>query len=312
MNASLPMNTYLPVPIRRWLQISIGSLALMAATLSHAADNASTATSAQQSGTDTNAKTVLVIGATGSIGRHVVPEAARQGYQVRALVRDPSRADWDERTAKNFVGDLTKPETLKAAADGVDAVIFVHGTHFRSTTEGHDVDYGGVHNVLKALNGRKAHIAYMTAVGVTRHDRGSAAASETVRWKRRAERLIRASGLTYTIVRPGWFDYNAPEQQKLVLRQGDTKTSGTPDDGKVARSQIAEVLVNSIKTPEAWGKTVELDSERGAKTTDFAALFSPMAKDTGLDGVKDRDNLPMRDEPESFKADIEDIRKEFN
>ena len=52
------------------------------------------------------------------------------------------------------VGDLTRPETLGPAIDGVDAIVFTHG----STTSERDVrdnDYAGVANVLKALDGRR-------------------------------------------------------------------------------------------------------------------------------------------------------------
>lgn len=289
----------------------LGLSTLMAAAGSQADDSAAASSAAQAAQTAGRGKTVLVVGATGSIGRHVVPEAKRQGYTVRALVRDPARAAWDSSVAENVVGDLTKPETLRAATAGVDAVIFVHGTHFRNINEGREVDYGGVKNVLNALNGRRVHIAYMTAVGVTEHNRGNEISAETVKWKRRAERLIRASGLPYTIVRPGWFDYNQPDQQKLLLRQGDTKRTGSPQDGVIARSQLAEVLVNSLHTPEAWGKTVELEAERGAKTTDFAALFAPMKTDNGLNGIADRDNLPLAQEPDSVKQDWEAVKAQF-
>ena len=289
----------------------LGLSTLMAAAGSQADDSAAASSAAQAAQTAGRGKTVVVVGATGSIGRHVVPEAKRQGYTVRALVRDPARAAWDSSVAENVVGDLTKPETLRAATAGVDAVIFVHGTHFRNINEGREVDYGGVKNVLNALNGRRVHIAYMTAVGVTEHNRGNEISAETVKWKRRAERLIRASGLPYTIVRPGWFDYNQPDQQKLLLRQGDTKRTGSPQDGVIARSQLAEVLVNSLHTPEAWGKTVELEAERGAKTTDFAALFAPMKTDNGLNGIADRDNLPLAQEPDSVKQDWEAVKAQF-
>jgi len=56
----------------------------------------------------------------------------------------------------------------------------------------------------------------MTAIGVTKHSPGHD-------WKFRGERLVRASGLPYTIVRPGWFDYNEPDQQRLVMLQGDRR-----------------------------------------------------------------------------------------
>ena len=71
--------------------------------------------------------TVLVVGATGSIGRLVVAEAIREGYAVRALVRDAGKARTLTPGAHAVIGDLTRPETLGAAVEGVDAVVFTHG-----------------------------------------------------------------------------------------------------------------------------------------------------------------------------------------
>jgi len=65
---------------------------------------------------------VLVIGATGSIGRLVTAEAIRRGFQTRTLVRDASRASALADGAEIVVGDLTQPGTLAAAVEGVDAV----------------------------------------------------------------------------------------------------------------------------------------------------------------------------------------------
>ncbi|GAP53617.1 NAD dependent epimerase/dehydratase, partial [Arthrobacter sp. Hiyo6] len=66
------------------------------------------------------------------------------------------------------------------------------------------------------------------------------------RWKLRSERLVRASGNPYTIVRPGWFDYNQPDQRTIVMLQGDRRQSGSPADGVIARDQIARVLIDSL------------------------------------------------------------------
>ena len=66
-----------------------------------------------------------------------------------------------------MIGDLTRPDTLGPAVDGVDAIVFTHG----STTSERDVrdnDYTGVANVLKALEGRRTRIALRTAIGTTR------------------------------------------------------------------------------------------------------------------------------------------------
>jgi uncharacterized protein YbjT (DUF2867 family) len=107
----------------------------------------------------------------------------------------------------------------------------------------------------------------MTAIGVTKHTPGHD-------WKRRGERLVRASGLAYTIVRPGWFDYNEPDQQRLVMLQGDRRWASDPSDGVVSRAQIADVLVASLSS---------------------AAL--------------DRDNMPLDEEPPSVVAELESVRR---
>jgi len=93
---------------------------------------------------------VLVVGSTGSIGRLVVEEAARRGHDVRALVRDASRAGSVPPRAKVVVSDLTDSETLGEALDGVDAVIFTHGSH-GGAEEAERIDYGAVRNVFQAL-----------------------------------------------------------------------------------------------------------------------------------------------------------------
>lgn len=234
--------------------------------------------------------TLLAVGATGSIGRHVVDVALARGYRVRALVRHPEGADLPD-DVHVVVGDLTRPETLSAAVQGVDAIIFTHGT-YGGVALAENVDYGGVRNVLSLLEDRKVQLVLMTAIAVT--DRKGAHD-----WKRRAERLVRVSGLPYTIVRPGWFDYNKAEQHRLVFLQGDRRQSGTPQDGVVARADIADVLVSSLEHQEAQSKTFELVAEAGTRQPDFAPLFDVLEDDapSALDGASDLSNMPLSGEP---------------
>ncbi|MFE7571552.1 NAD(P)H-binding protein [Streptomyces sp. NPDC057539] len=56
-------------------------------------------------------------------------EADRQGFGIRALVRDASRSAQLPAGVEPVVGDLARPETLATAVDGVDAVVFTHGTY---------------------------------------------------------------------------------------------------------------------------------------------------------------------------------------
>ena len=250
--------------------------------------------------------TVLVVGATGSVGRLVVDEAIRAGYAVRALVRGFDRARGLPAEAQRAVGDLTMPASLPAAVDGVDAIVFTHGSDGAGKVGAESIDYGGVRNVLAALGGRPARIALMTAIGVTDRTGAYNRATQAHDWKRRAERLVRASGLPYTIVRPGWFDYNDPDQHRLVLLQGDTRRAGDPSDGVVARRQIAEVLVRSLSSDTAMRKTFELVAERGPPPDDLDALFRALDTDPpgALDGVRDTDNMPLAQEPTRVRDDL--------
>lgn len=248
---------------------------------------------------------VLVIGASGSIGRLAVAQSSKLGYKTIALVRDPSQASLFPEGVQVVVGELTRPDTLHKAVVGVTGIIFTHGIGGNDPKGAEAVNYGAVRNVLSVLKA-PVRIALMTTVGVTKPSVGHD-------WKRRGERLVRASGLPYTIVRPGWFDYNARDEQKIVLRQGDTHWANSPSDGVISRAQIAQVLVASLTSPEADHKTFELVAEKGAAQTDLAPLFAALPPDPagGVDAINDRDNLPAAKEPGQVIADLNDFRRRF-
>lgn len=250
--------------------------------------------------------TVLVVGATGSIGRLVVEEALAQGNAVRALVRNVAKARELPVRAQAVVGDVTRPETLVAAVDGVDAIVLTLGADAQGKAGAEQVSYGGVRNVLMALGSRRARIALMTAIGVTERLGRYNRSTEAHDWKRRSERLVRASGLPYTIVRPGWFDYNAPDQHRIILLQGDRRHAGNPSDGVIARHQIAQVLVRSLSSDQALRKTFELIAEKGPEPDDFDVLFGSLDADPqgALDGVRDLPNMPIDDEPQRVRDEL--------
>lgn len=144
----------------------------------------------------------------------------------------------------------------------------------------------------------------MTTVGVTLPTVGHD-------WKRRAERLLRASGLPYTIVRPGWFDANPAGSDREVFLQGDTSWTGTPADGVVSRRAIARTLMCALLSDSAVAKTLELTTAPGLPITDLDRAFANLRSDLSgsLDGVLDRDSLPLVDEAEGVCKDLEDMAR---
>lgn len=257
------------------------------------------------------AMTVLVVGATGSIGRRVVGEALRAGYRTRALVRDRARAEKLLPAGVDLrVGDGNDPAVAADATAGIDAVVFAHGSH-GGRGEAERVDYGIVRTLLTAIAGRSVRISLMTAIGVTVHDGPYNRGTQAHDWKRRSERLVRRSGHPYTIVRPGWFDYNDADERRIVFLQGDTRRVGNSNDGVIARDEIARVLVDALSFPEAVGKTLELVAERGAEQPDLGPLFAALQPDVAgsADAVLDPDTLPLGEEPAAVQAQLDAIAR---
>ena len=243
----------------------------------------------------------LVLGGTGSIGRLVVARLAELGQHPRFLTRNPHRARGvlaDRVNAVDVVaGDLSDASSVERALSGMDAVVLTHGAPYGSG-EYADVDYGAVPALLEALGGRVLPVVLMSSIGVT----GTGGSSrDLLNWKRRGERLLRASGLPYTVVRPGWFDALTGTEAHVDLRQGDRT-----EYGPVRREHVAETLVQALRTPAARGRTVEVFSTDGPPVTDWDAAFAATDPDLPgrLDGVHDRSGLPLDHEPERVRDDL--------
>jgi len=194
------------------------------------------------------------------------------------------------------------PETLTELPKDIDAIIFTLGSDGQDRIGARAIDYGGVRNILRIVKDTPVHISLMTTIGVTERLSTWNQRTEVHDWKRRAERLVRASGYPYTFVRPGWFDYNNDDEYRIVMLQGDRRHTGTPEDGVISREQIARVLVSALNNDDAKNKTFELMAERGEEAQDLTPLFTDLYADDPQknDGILDIDNMPLREEAESI------------
>ncbi|MBE6475605.1 MAG: NAD-dependent epimerase/dehydratase family protein [Actinomyces succiniciruminis] len=248
--------------------------------------------------------TILSIGATGQVGVVVVDEALQRGLNVRALTRNADRARRSLGADAEIVeAAATDSEALRPLLDTVDAVILTHGTD--NDGKGGVTFYDVVRAVVDALGEGETHISLMTTMNASHSARD--AGYEFIEWKRRAERLVRASGHPYTIVRPGWFDYQGPADRRIDLRQGDLVT-GQPG---VDRRHVAQVLLEGALNSSGARRTVEVFSKAGAPVTDFEALFAATRVDEigALDGVLDTHNVPLDQEPQRVQDDVARLGK---
>jgi nucleoside-diphosphate-sugar epimerase len=121
----------------------------------------------------------LITGATGFVGGHLTEACAAHGYRPRALVRPGSDAGLLERCGAEVVrGDLTDPDAVRAAVDGVDVVFHCAAKVGEwGPVEGYrEVNVGGLRTLLEACRGRRLRrLIHLSSLGVyaARHHHGT-------------------------------------------------------------------------------------------------------------------------------------------
>lgn len=146
---------------------------------------------------------ILVTGATGFIGRHVVAELARRGRPVRALVRDArgSRA-FEGLEVDLAVGDVADADSLAEAAQGTDGVV-----HLVAIITGRPKDFerviatGTANVVAAAQSAGVRRFVHMSALGVGEETKDTVPYYRT-KWE--AEQTVTASGLSHVVLRPSF------------------------------------------------------------------------------------------------------------
>jgi len=221
-------------------------------------------------------KKVLVAGATGQTGQLVVNELLANGYQVRALVRDTAKARKVLGDQVELVqGDIKDPATLAAAFAGTDAVISAVGARgAKGPDRPEAIDYQGVKNLVDAaVAARSQQFVLVSSRSVTREDNPlNKLFGNVLIWKLKGEDALRASGVPYTVVRPGGLTNGPGGDKDIVFEQGDTVSAQTT----ITRADVARICVQALKFPEARNRTFETSARAGAPVTDWRAKFAAL------------------------------------
>ena len=151
--------------------------------------------------------TILVTGATGRVGRHVVEQLVKRGAKVRVLTRDPSKADVPTgvEVAK---GDLLDIDALRAAFDGVRTLFLLNAVTGDEFTQ-----------AIITLNiAREAGVERVVYQSV--FDADGAVNVPHFAVKSGAERMLERMGFSATILRPSYFIDNELMIKDVILNHG--------------------------------------------------------------------------------------------
>lgn len=151
--------------------------------------------------------TILVTGATGTIGRNVVEQLVKRGASVRALVRDPAKADFPA-SVDVVKGDLLDVDSLRSAFSGVSTLFLLNAVVPDEFTQ-----------ALIALNAaREAGVDRLVYLSVIHSDLYVNVPHFAGKYG--VERMIERMGFSATILRPAYFISNDVTVKDVVLGYG--------------------------------------------------------------------------------------------
>ncbi|MBA0124065.1 SDR family oxidoreductase [Haloechinothrix sp. YIM 98757] len=190
---------------------------------------------------------IVVFGATGSVGRHVVRQALSRGYSVTAFTRDADRVTGHGDSLRVVQGDVTDPAAVRPAVAGHDAVIVTLGAGRKG-----GVREAGTRTIVQAMERESVRrLVCQSTLGV-----GESRGNLNFLWKYvmfglllrpafqdhvRQEELVRHSRLDWTIVRPSAFTDGPRTGRYRHGFDGATATSL-----RIARADVADFLLEQL------------------------------------------------------------------
>lgn len=270
---------------------------------------------------------ILIVGATGLLGRATALPLLGQGHAVRVLVRDRARAvDLQKAGAEVFVGDLTDARSLELACRGVDRVFAcAHSLLGRGRYASAQVDHVG-HSalVVAARDAKVEHFVYTSALGARENH-----PIDFFRTKHEIEAVVKGSGLGYTILRPSSF-MEAHVHRFIgqpLLEHGFTVIVGPGSKPRnfVAVRDVAPFAVQALAEDSLNRCTIEIGGPDNLGNREVAAMYVVRARrgrvlhlplgaaralsalvrplHEGVARVLDFSTLPDRALPETFQPD---------
>jgi uncharacterized protein YbjT (DUF2867 family) len=199
---------------------------------------------------------VAIAGAHGKIGMLLGKLLVEQGHSVLGLIRNPDQeGDLHAIGVEPVLCDLEGDDDVAAAVSGVDAVVFAAGAGPGSSAERkRTMDFGGAVKLIDAAKaeGIRRYVIVSSIGAGEAPAEGGEVFGEYLRAKAEADQALQASGLDYTVVRPGPLTDESPT--------GKVTVGERLERGEIPRADVAAFIAAALTAPSAIGKTFELVS----------------------------------------------------
>jgi len=227
--------------------------------------------------------TILVIGATGNVGRPTVAGLLAKGEKVRALSRSEENIAKLPEGVEGVIGDLETGEGLAAACEGVDGVFLI-------TSNGETESERGVRAVEAAKAAGVKRIVFLS-VGNPDKEPGI----PHYKAKLPIEAAIKDSGMDYTILRCNFFMQTDLSVVGVAKDHGVyAMPIGTIGNNRVDARDIADAAINALTEDGHAGKEYPLHGPDNISGPDAAAIY---AKHFGRDVVYGGDDVDAWGKP---------------
>lgn len=192
---------------------------------------------------------VLIAGAHGNTGKTITALLSKSDqHEAYAMIRKEEQIEELKRLGANNIVLADLKEDLSEAVKGKDAVIFAAGSQGKDVI---GVDQEGAKNLIDAS--KQAGIKHFVMLSSYSADNPQGQLKEYLKAKGEADKYLRESGLTYTIVRPGGLGFDAPTG-KVDISSHFEERKETP----IPRADVAQVLVDCLEVDNVKNKTFEL------------------------------------------------------
>ncbi|UOQ53407.1 SDR family oxidoreductase [Hymenobacter cellulosivorans] len=219
---------------------------------------------------------IAITGATGQLGRLIIEKLQTQvgADQIVALVRNPAKAA--DLGVEVREADYNQPATLDAALAGIDTLLLISSSEVGQRVTQH-------RNVIAAA--KQAGVSRVVYTSVLHADTSALSLAQE---HRATEADLKASGLTFTILRNGWYTENYTGSVHGAVAGG--AFIGSAREGRISsatRADFADAAVAVLTGPGHDNKTYEL---AGDESYTLAELAAEISSQTGKD-------IPYRDLP---------------